>query len=83
MAKARVQAAMPSNDGVQDGNSLEESLSIVRSSKSRMVQCLDNAQLMDGLKHASTMLSELRTSSLGPKQYYELCNTHTVLQRHH
>lgn len=30
-------------------------------------------QLMDALKSASTMLSELRTSSLSPKQYYELC----------
>lgn len=28
---------------------------------------------MDGLKHASTMLGELRTSLLSPKSYYELC----------
>lgn len=28
---------------------------------------------MDGLKHASTMLGELRTSILSPKNYYELC----------
>jgi vacuolar protein sorting-associated protein 35 len=28
---------------------------------------------MDGLKHASNMLSELRTSLLSPKSYYELC----------
>lgn len=28
---------------------------------------------MDALKSASTMLAELRTSSLSPKQYYELC----------
>ena len=28
---------------------------------------------MDGLKHASTMLGELRTSMLSPKNYYELC----------
>lgn len=28
---------------------------------------------MDALKAASTMLAELRTSSLSPKQYYELC----------
>ena len=28
---------------------------------------------MDALKGASTMLAELRTSSLSPKQYYELC----------
>lgn len=29
--------------------------------------------LMDALKSASTMIAELRTSSLSPKQYYELC----------
>jgi len=28
---------------------------------------------MDALKAASTMLGELRTSSLSPKNYYELC----------
>ena len=28
---------------------------------------------MVGLKSASAMLGELRTSSLSPKQYYELC----------
>ena len=28
---------------------------------------------MDGLKHASNMLNELRTSMLSPKNYYELC----------
>jgi hypothetical protein len=31
---------------------------------------------MDGLKSASLMLAELRTSSLSPKQYYELCACH-------
>ena len=33
----------------------------------------DNKQLMEGLKHASAMLTELRTSLLSPKSYYELC----------
>ena len=33
----------------------------------------DNNKLMDALKHASTMLGELRTSLLSPKSYYELC----------
>jgi len=33
---------------------------------------------MDGLKHASNMLSELRTSMLSPKNYYELCILETV-----
>src|ERR1700761_5998850 len=32
-------------------------------------------QLMDALKSASLMLAELRTSSLSPKQYYELCRS--------
>lgn len=35
----------------------------------------ESDQLMDALKSASTMLAELRTSSLSPKQYYELCKT--------
>ena len=33
----------------------------------------DKSKLMDGLKHASNMLNELRTSMLSPKSYYELC----------
>lgn len=33
---------------------------------------------MDGLKHCSTMLSELRNSSLTPKNYYELCKGHIL-----
>ncbi|XP_065913927.1 vacuolar protein sorting-associated protein 35-like [Dysidea avara] len=51
---------------------LDEALSVVRKSSFEMKQCLDNNKLMDGLKHASTMLSELRTSLLSPKSYYEL-----------
>ena len=38
-----------------------------------MKRCLDKSKLMDALKHASTMLGELRTSLLSPKSYYELC----------
>lgn len=33
----------------------------------------ENNKLMDGLKHCSNMLAELRTSALTPKNYYELC----------
>lgn len=36
-------------------------------------------QLMDALKSASLMLAELRTSSLSPKQYYELCAAKNTL----
>ena len=35
---------------------------------------------MDALKSASLMLAELRTSSLSPKQYYELCTYVYALQ---
>lgn len=37
-----------------------------------MKRCLDGGKLMDALKHASNMISELRTSLLSPKHYYEL-----------
>ncbi|PCH33169.1 vacuolar protein sorting-associated protein 35 [Wolfiporia cocos MD-104 SS10] len=37
-----------------------------------MKRHLELDQLMDALKSASLMLAELRTSSLSPKQYYEL-----------
>lgn len=52
---------------------LEEALSIVRTQALYMKRCLDRNKLMDGLKYASTMLGELRTSLLTPKSYYELC----------
>lgn len=51
---------------------LEEALATVRKSSFEMKQSLDKNQLMDALKHASTMLGELRTSLLTPKSYYEL-----------
>ncbi|XP_052817005.1 vacuolar protein sorting-associated protein 35-like isoform X2 [Mya arenaria] len=51
---------------------LEEALSIVKNQSFQMKRCLDKGKLMDGLKHASTMLGELRTSMLSPKSYYEL-----------
>ena len=37
-----------------------------------MKTSLDNNQLMDALKNASTMLQEMRTALLSPKNYYEL-----------
>lgn len=52
---------------------LDEALGIVKSQAFQMKRSLDNGKLMDGLKNASTMLGELRTSLLSPKSYYELC----------
>jgi vacuolar protein sorting-associated protein 35 len=52
---------------------LDEAVAIVKSQSLQMKRCLDRSKLMDGLKCASTMLGELRTSLLSPKSYYELC----------
>ncbi|KZF19767.1 vacuolar protein sorting-associated protein 35 [Xylona heveae TC161] len=52
---------------------LEEALGVVRQQTHLMRKCLETpGKLMDALKCSSTLVSELRTSSLGPKQYYEL-----------
>lgn len=52
---------------------LEDALTIVRQQTHLMRKCLETpGKLMDALKCSSTLVSELRTSSLGPKQYYEL-----------
>ncbi|CAG8536384.1 11514_t:CDS:10 [Diversispora eburnea] len=51
---------------------LEEALNVVKVQAFQMKKCLDGGKLMDGLKHCSTMLAELRTSALTPKNYYEL-----------
>ncbi|KAK5081068.1 retromer complex subunit Vps35 [Exophiala xenobiotica] len=55
------------------GRLLEEALGVVRQQASQMRRCLETpGKLMDALKCGSTLVSELRTPTLGPKQYYEL-----------
>ncbi|KAF1812826.1 vacuolar protein sorting-associated protein 35 [Eremomyces bilateralis CBS 781.70] len=52
---------------------LEDALAVVRQQTVLMRKCLETpGKLMDALKCSSTLVSELRTSTLGPKQYYEL-----------
>jgi hypothetical protein len=51
---------------------LNEALNVVKVQQVQMKRCLDSEMLMDALKSAATMLSELRTSSLSPKNYYKL-----------
>ncbi|KAH7907427.1 vacuolar protein sorting-associated protein 35, partial [Hygrophoropsis aurantiaca] len=57
---------------VEEGKLLSESLATVKIQVGQMKRHLDNDDIMDALKSASLMLAELRTSSLSPKQYYEL-----------
>lgn len=51
---------------------LDEALANVKIQSFQMKCCLDKNKLMEALKHASTMISELRTNLLSPKAYYEL-----------
>ncbi|KAJ1982981.1 retromer complex subunit Vps35 [Dimargaris verticillata] len=51
---------------------LDDALQVVKVQTYQMRRCLESGKLMDGLKHCSTMLAELRTSALTPKNYYEL-----------
>src|SRR5260370_39610656 len=57
----------------EESKQLEESLVFIRQQEALMRKCLESkAKLLDAIKHASTLLAELRTSTLSPKQYYEL-----------
>ncbi|KAI9661111.1 MAG: Vacuolar protein sorting-associated protein 35 [Bathelium mastoideum] len=59
--------------GEDQARLLEDALAVVRQQSMLMRRCLETpGKLMDALKCSSTLVSELRTSSLGPKQYYEL-----------
>ncbi|GAA6053750.1 hypothetical protein JCM3770_005099 [Rhodotorula araucariae] len=55
-----------------DHKVLQEALATVHTHTGQLRRCLEADQIMDALKASSTMLAELRTSSLSPKQYYEL-----------
>ncbi|MCJ1413265.1 Vacuolar protein sorting-associated protein 35 [Ptychographa xylographoides] len=65
---------MASPPPIEDqGRLLEDALGQVRQQTHLMRRLLETpGKLMDALKCSSTLVSELRTQSLGPKQYYEL-----------
>ncbi|EFN85169.1 Vacuolar protein sorting-associated protein 35 [Harpegnathos saltator] len=69
--------------GMEDQEKLlEDAIGVVKVQAFQMKHCLDKSKLMDALKHASTMLGELRTSLLSPKSYYELYMAITDELRH-
>lgn len=51
---------------------VEAALANIRKQTKLMKECLNDGHLLQGLKHCSNFLNELRTSVLSPKQYYEL-----------
>lgn len=71
MAVKKGQTPAPSSE--------EEQIKLIDEAKKKvnveafyMKRCLDNSKLMDALKHASNMISQLRTGLLSPKNYYAL-----------
>ncbi|KAG6899335.1 hypothetical protein C0993_011123 [Termitomyces sp. T159_Od127] len=63
---------MATHPVTEEGKLLSEALNTVKIQVQQMKRHLELDELMDALKSASLMLAELRTSSLSPKQYYEL-----------
>lgn len=57
---------------MDDPKLLADALSTVKLHSTQLKRCLEQDQIMEALKAASSMLAELRTSSLHPKAYYEL-----------
>lgn len=57
----------------QQEDLLKEAKKQVEVEAYRMRRALDKNQLEEALKHSAKMLNELRTNSLSPKNYYDLC----------
>lgn len=53
-------------------DSMDQAISNIKQQTMLMQRCLSQKKLMDGLKHCSDMLKELRNPNLSPKLYYEL-----------
>lgn len=51
---------------------LEEAINVVKSQSFQMQKALDASDMREALKCASTMISEMKTSSLSPRTYYQL-----------
>jgi len=66
--------AQASFGGVGDDQErlLDEATAVVKEQAFYMKRAIDNDNLREALKHSSNMISELRTSLLSPKNYYEL-----------
>ncbi|OMJ81148.1 hypothetical protein SteCoe_18464 [Stentor coeruleus] len=54
---------------------LEEAVSIVKNESFHMQRALDASDMKEALKNASSMISEMKTSSMSPKTYYQLYMT--------
>jgi vacuolar protein sorting-associated protein 35 len=55
---------------------LEAHTEVVRQQALQMKKSLDGGNLRETLKYSSTMLAEMKTSSLSPRNYFKLCKPH-------
>ena len=54
---------------------LDEHIQVVREQAFHMKKSLDQNNLRDALKFSSTMLGEMKTSRLSPRNYFNLCKS--------
>ncbi|MEE4248142.1 MAG: hypothetical protein V2I33_22345 [Kangiellaceae bacterium] len=54
---------------------LDEAISVVKQQATVMQRALDSGNMKEAVRHATSLISELRTSLLSPKHYYELYMT--------
>jgi hypothetical protein len=59
---------------------LEDHIQVVREQAFHMKKSLDQNNLRDALKFSSTMLGEMKTSRLSPRNYFNLCKSPTQPQ---
>ena len=52
---------------------LDDHIQVVREQAFHMKKSLDQNNLRDALKFSSTMLGEMKTSRLSPRNYFNLC----------
>jgi len=52
---------------------LEQHIDVVRTQAFHMKKSLDQGNLREALKFSSTMLAEMKTSKLTPRNYFNLC----------
>lgn len=57
---------------------LDEHMSVVRQQAFLMKKALDTNNLREALKFSSTMLCELKTSLLSPRNYFQLCTCYKI-----
>lgn len=60
---------------------LEDHIQVVREQAFQMKKSLDQNNLRDALKFSSTMLGEMKTSKLSPRNYFNLCKSTTEAER--